>query len=522
MKIDFPVKCLSPRLVTNKYNGQQYYVSCGHCAACELTKSYHWTKRVEDECKLHAFSIFFTLTYDNSSIPFFSFSSDSLGDYLCSHCVVKQGEKKELVYSESGFLSDLHFLQNDKHALRIGHLSKYDVQCFLKRLRIKINRYYEPENENENTKIRYFICGEYGSNTFRPHYHGIIWTDSKGLAERMSDYITDSWPYADPYQTRKEVSFVQSNASQYVAAYCNGLHCLPRYLQLSETKPFHICSKNPAIGFSEAQASEVIDSFDSGCYTLSRFDEQKQEVFDVPVSPYLSYKYFPKCRGFNKLDTIQRVQIYSSAAERARLSALERSVFKTCEGYSYISLDIVDKYVGRFRWYRLSRKDIMAKSKHLRDAAVFYIHKTKKTLFDFINCIAGHVKFVQMSLLKSQYEMWNDYSFNKMFHLLRYLYPVNFLKDSDCYLSRLSPLFKFKPFFIKPFTNYVTWLASQLKCHFDFVSCNYLPASSRNFSFEGSSFYVEYSHYIDSRYNSLTKFKRFNDSPISPCFKDIY
>jgi hypothetical protein len=54
-----------------------------------------------------------------------------------------------------------------------GTLNKRDIQLFLKKLRKKIN--YESTKIGKVPKtIKYFICGEYGEHTNRPHYHGII------------------------------------------------------------------------------------------------------------------------------------------------------------------------------------------------------------------------------------------------------------------------------------------------------------------------------------------------------------
>ena len=43
-------------------------------------------------------------------------------------------------------------------------LRKRDFQLFMKRLRKKYS----------DDRIRFYACGEYGSETFRPHYHAIL------------------------------------------------------------------------------------------------------------------------------------------------------------------------------------------------------------------------------------------------------------------------------------------------------------------------------------------------------------
>lgn len=58
-------------------------------------------------------------------------------------------------------------------------LDKTDLQKFFKRLR----KYQEIE-DNAKSNIKYYACGEYGTRTDRPHYHGIIFGASESSIER--------------------------------------------------------------------------------------------------------------------------------------------------------------------------------------------------------------------------------------------------------------------------------------------------------------------------------------------------
>lgn len=88
---------------------------CGRCIGCRLDHARDWALRIHHESLMHDQNIFITLTYSPEHLP------------------------------KDGSLNHDHF------------------QKFLKRLRF-----------NTGEKIRYFMCGEYGDNTFRPHYHAII------------------------------------------------------------------------------------------------------------------------------------------------------------------------------------------------------------------------------------------------------------------------------------------------------------------------------------------------------------
>lgn len=99
-------------------------VPCGNCIGCRMDKAKEWKVRNCLELQEHKEAYFLTLTYDDEHLP---------------------SEDGELV------------------------LNKRDIQLFLKRIR-KYGDY------------RYFYCGEYGENTFRPHYHMILYGHLEGFS----------------------------------------------------------------------------------------------------------------------------------------------------------------------------------------------------------------------------------------------------------------------------------------------------------------------------------------------------
>lgn len=110
-------------------------IPCGKCIGCRLAYSRQWANRIILEMKEWPKDTcwFLTLTYNDENIPI-----------------------KESVDIENG-------------DIRIGAtLYKKDVQDFMKRLR----RHYEYHYEHEG--IRFFLAGEYGEQTERPHYHACI------------------------------------------------------------------------------------------------------------------------------------------------------------------------------------------------------------------------------------------------------------------------------------------------------------------------------------------------------------
>ena len=107
-------------------------VPCGKCLECLKDRQNSWKIRLVEEARVHKYVYFFTLTYNDDSVPFTTLPDGT----------------------------------------RVNHVSKYDVQLWIKRNRIKFERMLKRDID-----FKYFVTSEYGPNTGRPHYHGIIFTD---------------------------------------------------------------------------------------------------------------------------------------------------------------------------------------------------------------------------------------------------------------------------------------------------------------------------------------------------------
>lgn len=86
------------------------------------------------------------------------------------------------LYHEAAEYNDNMFITltyNDNFRPMDNGLWKRDIQLFVKRLRKEI----------DPIKIKYYICGEYGDLTKRPHYHGILF--NIGLKDKK--LIDESW-----------------------------------------------------------------------------------------------------------------------------------------------------------------------------------------------------------------------------------------------------------------------------------------------------------------------------------------
>lgn len=103
-------------LKAGKAAGVPLKLPCGQCIGCRLKRSREWAIRCVHEASLHSENSFITLTYCDDQLP--------------------------------------------EHASLVPR----DFDLFMKKLRRSI----------EPSTVRYFMCGEYGENFGRPHFHALL------------------------------------------------------------------------------------------------------------------------------------------------------------------------------------------------------------------------------------------------------------------------------------------------------------------------------------------------------------
>ncbi len=151
---------------TEGYPDLRVEIPCGRCIGCRLEYSRQWAMRCMHEASLYDNNCSITLTYDNENLP------------------------------------------ND------FSLNKRHFQLFMKSLRKK----YAPK------KIRFYHCGEYGEENYRPHYHAIIFnhnfTDLDVLPSSSNNTLYTSPTLTDIWgKGLTQVGTVTFESAAYVARY---------------------------------------------------------------------------------------------------------------------------------------------------------------------------------------------------------------------------------------------------------------------------------------------------------------
>lgn len=140
--------CISPVTIRNPKYGQidqidQYMqVPCRKCSPCVLKRARQWMFRLQWEERRSLSSFFMTYTYDENNVPLTS----------------------------NGLLT-LHPTHHTE---------------FMKRLRIRLKR------DGYDVPLKYYMAGEYGSDTERPHYHSILFNLPQFYADNIYR-LEDEW-----------------------------------------------------------------------------------------------------------------------------------------------------------------------------------------------------------------------------------------------------------------------------------------------------------------------------------------
>lgn len=132
--------------------GDALTLPCGQCMGCRLERSRQWAVRCVHESKMHADNCFITLTYSDDFLP------------------------------ENGNLHYPHF------------------QLFMRYLRRRFS----------DVKVRFYMCGEYGTTSGRAHYHaclfGVDFSDrvafrqsDAGFMSYTSETLSSLWKFGDAW-----------------------------------------------------------------------------------------------------------------------------------------------------------------------------------------------------------------------------------------------------------------------------------------------------------------------------------
>lgn len=265
-------------------SGEELELPCGQCRECRFKRSRDWAIRCMHEAQMHDRNCFLTLTYSDENLPV----------------------NRSLDYS--------HY------------------QKFIRSLR-----------KRTKTKIRFYMCGEYGEQTQRPHYHaclfGFDFNDKKFLTKTKngdilytSDLLSKVWPYG--HSLIGDVTF-QSAAyvARYIMKKITGDAAFTHYNEVNEdgvivnsrVPDFTRMSLKPGIG------AGWLEKYHSDVYNHDHVVLKGKEVsvpryYDKLVKrASASHLVHPKSRINEELDEYDLDELQYARLVRARQSSAANS-----------------------------------------------------------------------------------------------------------------------------------------------------------------------------------------------------
>lgn len=280
---------------------QTFSVPCGQCVGCRLDYSRKWATRLMLELPYHQTAYFVTLTYSDEFLP-----------------IGSQG---------------------------IPTLDPNSVTDFMKRLRSNQSRRGVAEN------IRFYLAGEYGSQSARPHYHLILYDwippeddliflkySKSGAPYYRSLSLEKLWPYGF-----NVVCGVSWQSCAYVARYIlkkQKGEGKAIYEQNGIESEFNRMSRNPGIAYQyyEEHASDMLrDHF-----------VQLQDGLRAPVPRY-----------FDPFFEEQYPEEYKMLSEdRKNIAKILQQVKEFSSELDYFEQLVVDEQVKEKKSKMLVRPDI--------------------------------------------------------------------------------------------------------------------------------------------------------------------
>lgn len=467
------VKCFSPLILKDSF-GYPYPVPCGHCVACQNNKRSSLSLKLRLEEYTSKYCYFLTLTYDDDNLPLFSIGSDSLSkDFIRLYPYSRRLKNDTFIddfcddfYNfDSDFVDKMDyyssFVINYEHKYHkscvYGHglyalLYYRDIQLFLKRIRKHIFKYY-------GEKIRFYIIGEYGTKSLRPHWHLLLFFNSSALSQAFEDCEnvgTTSRPCQCPRFLRSFWGFgicdskrTNGEAYNYVSSYVNQSSNFPKLLVLlSNQKSYHSIQLGQILPLES-----FVSAIKEGDYSFF----ERQFFIDAygvenTYSVWRSYysRFFPKftCSGKMSLEQTYRIL---TCYETLRVLFDTDSVTDICKGlfrhyhFGYPDTHDIFEYL-RFAYYSVLhsknvsllsafRSCVSASRAFLRAARICDLTPTAyfRKYLDFY-------KYIGLSQLRSHFENCSSDEYRTNYYSIYKLRGIDgsYIYDSDSEYSRFK------------------------------------------------------------------------------------
>ena len=261
--------CTTPKILYIKSKSDNRFriiVPCGKCRECQNSLRAGLVARFKNEQKYLPYVKLVTLTYTDINMlnlyykpyKFVSFDGIEFKNRLLKK--LQSDEEKDVFHRYK------HFLLNKEHA-------KTFVSEFQKRYEDKFG-----------CKVKYYLCGEYGTLSDRPHFHIAIFFQYFHTDKMLHEFITNSWRYGEV-----QIGDCTDGGLNYVAKHCYKQDAGSK-VQQKLAPIFHLQSKyHGGIGCNLVKDYSILYNNENG----NKFGIIKGTPYKYSFPRYVRKKLFP-------------------------------------------------------------------------------------------------------------------------------------------------------------------------------------------------------------------------------------
>ena len=302
---------------------------CGKCYGCCNSRAVVNDLSIQSHASNYKFTAFVTLTFNMSSMPLatlldvgditYLVDYNSFDVVLGEFPLMSDSEKSDL-YNKVQPVNGKRFPVNT-----LPYLDYYTARLFLVSLRQRIKQkrikqfttfldpvtnevkqkyHYEINNFRTDEKITYYLVGEYGSKSLRPHFHILFFFDQLQTYQAIKYHLSKVWSFG-----RTDFQIATGSASSYVASYVSNNALLPTVYQSKQVRPR---SKHSLFfGFRSMESNRQTIFPPTSIQTLSySFDADGKSKSILFSNSFLSSIY-PKTLGFGSTSNRLLLQRYT-------------------------------------------------------------------------------------------------------------------------------------------------------------------------------------------------------------------
>ena len=344
------IKCTSPIAI---HRGSSVFLyPCRHCPCCQVSRQKSLSTMLALEESHAKYCYFVNPTYDDLNVPAVRVPKDADFGSFTEFEIITPRLKADKYFEPYcvDYDSDIEksigqlCAQRDEYSRLYSRLHKFvphdviyllhypDIQRFIKRFRQYAKRKY-------SASVRYYIIGEYGTNSLRPHWHLLLFFDSDELSRDLERIYR---PTVDEINENPDLKFYSENdcsesihslwkfgvattqrtdksAYYYVSGYVTSSSRFPVVLSaLSRPHSLHSQFFGQTLDKEEVKRAICTENFE---YFRLHYRRSSQG-YQIPYAIWRSYysRFFPVFTGLVNMSYEKVFYIFGLWQEIGRLS----------------------------------------------------------------------------------------------------------------------------------------------------------------------------------------------------------